>query len=119
MSEASKRKEKPKWAIEKLKLDNARKLSGIYFIDPGDGEFKDIMKKRVKSWKIRGYPQRLAKFNEISTGGLVALKRSARQNTPALSRPINLRGSAWKDLFTSITKIILQKRNGFIESLVS
>ena len=53
MSEASKRKEKPKWAIEKLKLDNARKLSGIYLIDPDDGEFKDIMKKRVKSWKFR------------------------------------------------------------------
>ena len=28
------RKEKQKWAIGKLKLDNARKLRGIYFIDP-------------------------------------------------------------------------------------
>ena len=40
MSEASKRKEKQKWAIEKPKLDNARKLRGIYFIDPDDEEFK-------------------------------------------------------------------------------
>ena len=44
MSDASKRKEKQKCAIEKPKLDNARRLRGIYFIDPKDGEFKDIMK---------------------------------------------------------------------------
>ena len=43
MSEASKRKEKQKWAIEKPKLDNARKLR-IYFIDPADEEFNEIMK---------------------------------------------------------------------------
>ena len=29
-----------KWAIEKPKLDNARKLRGIYFSDPADDEFK-------------------------------------------------------------------------------
>ena len=44
MSDASKRKEKQKWATEKPKVDNARRLSGIYFIDPKDKEFKDIMK---------------------------------------------------------------------------
>ena len=45
MSDASKRKKKQKWAIEKPRLDNARRLRGIYFIDLEDGEFKDIMKK--------------------------------------------------------------------------
>ena len=44
MSDASRRKEKQKWAIEKPQLENARRLRGIYFIDPGDEEFKDIMK---------------------------------------------------------------------------
>ena len=44
MSDASKRREKQKWTFEKPKLDNARRLRGIYFIDPEDGEFKDIMK---------------------------------------------------------------------------
>ena len=34
MLEASKRRENQKWTIEKPKLDNARKLCGIYFIDP-------------------------------------------------------------------------------------
>ena len=44
MLEASKRREKQKRAIEKPKRDTARKLRGIYFIDPADEEFKDIMK---------------------------------------------------------------------------
>ena len=36
--------EKHKWAIDKPKLDNARRLREIYFIDPEDMEFKDIIK---------------------------------------------------------------------------
>ena len=31
MSDATKRKEKQKWAIEKPKLDNARRLRGIFY----------------------------------------------------------------------------------------
>ena len=41
MSDASKRKEKQKWAIEKPKLDKAKRLRGISFIDPEDKEFKE------------------------------------------------------------------------------
>ena len=37
-------KERQKWAIEKPKLDNARRLRGIYFIDPEDKEFKETIK---------------------------------------------------------------------------
>ena len=44
MSDASKRKEKPKWTIQKPKLDNARKLRLIYFIVPEDEECEEIMK---------------------------------------------------------------------------
>ena len=36
--------EAKKWSHEKTKLDNARKLRGIYFIDPEDKEFKEIIK---------------------------------------------------------------------------
>ena len=43
-SDPSKRKEKQKWAIEKPKLDNARRLHGIYVIDPKDEEFKAIIR---------------------------------------------------------------------------
>ena len=44
VSDAAKRKEEQKWAIEKPKVDNVRSLRGIYFIDPEDEEFKRIMK---------------------------------------------------------------------------
>ena len=37
-------KHQQKWAIEKPKLDNARRLRGIYFIDAEDKEFKEIIK---------------------------------------------------------------------------
>ena len=36
MGKNAKLKEKQKWAEEKIHLDNARKLGGIYFIDPED-----------------------------------------------------------------------------------
>ena len=47
MSDASTRKEKQKWTIEKPKLDNARKFRGIYF-DPEDEELKETMKNARK-----------------------------------------------------------------------
>ena len=37
-------KERQKWSHEKLHLDNARKLRGIYFIDREDKEFKETIK---------------------------------------------------------------------------
>ena len=43
MSEAAQRKEKQKWATEQPKLDNARRLHGIYFIDPADAESKETI----------------------------------------------------------------------------
>ena len=36
MSDAAKKESKQKWAIEKPKLDDARKLGGIFFIEPDD-----------------------------------------------------------------------------------
>ena len=44
MYDASKRKAKQKFAIEKPKLDNARKLRSIFFIEPEDENFKHIIK---------------------------------------------------------------------------
>ena len=41
-------KEKQKWSEEKIHLDNARKLRGIYFIDPEDKEFKETIKNARK-----------------------------------------------------------------------
>ena len=52
MSDASKREEKHKWVIEEPKLDNARRLRGIYIINPKDEEFKDLMKNARRKLEI-------------------------------------------------------------------
>ena len=41
MGKNAKLKEKQKWSHEKLHLDNARKLRGIFFIDPEDKDFEE------------------------------------------------------------------------------
>ena len=48
MGKNAKLKEKQKSSIEKLHLDNARKLRGIYIIDPEDKEFKETIKNARK-----------------------------------------------------------------------
>ena len=44
----AKLKEKHKWSDEKPKLDNARRLRGIYFIDFEDRKFKETIKNARK-----------------------------------------------------------------------
>ena len=51
MGKHAKLKEKQKWSEEKLHLDNARKLRGIYFIDPEDTEFKETIKNARKEFE--------------------------------------------------------------------
>ena len=48
MGKNAKLKEKQKWSEEKVHLDNARKLRGIYFIDPEDKEYKETIKNARK-----------------------------------------------------------------------
>ena len=51
-SDAAKSKAKQKWAIEKPKLDNARQMRGIFFIEPEDEEFKHTMKNARRKLEI-------------------------------------------------------------------
>ena len=52
MSKNAKLREKHKWTFEKPKLDNASRLRGIYFIDPEDMAFEEIIKKmQEENWK--------------------------------------------------------------------
>ena len=48
MGKHAKLKEKQKWSEEKIHLENARKLRGIYFTDPEDKEFKETIKNARK-----------------------------------------------------------------------
>ena len=52
MSDAAQRKEKQKWAIEKPKLDNARRLRGIYFTDPAHAEFKETIQNARRKLEV-------------------------------------------------------------------
>ena len=48
MGKNAKLKERQKWSNEKLHVENARKLLGIYFIDPAEKEFKETIKNARK-----------------------------------------------------------------------
>ena len=52
MSDAAKKNAKHRWAIEKPKLDNARQLRGIFFIEPNDEEFKLTMKAARRKLEV-------------------------------------------------------------------
>ena len=73
MGKHAKLKEKQKWSHEKLHLDNARKLRGIYFIDPEDKEFKETIKNARKKLEIPvapAMPCKVSKNNQNwATGG--------------------------------------------------
>ena len=64
MGKNAKLKEKQKWAIEKRKLDNARRLRGIYFIDPENKEFKEAIRnarKKLETPMAPGMPCKTCK----------------------------------------------------------
>ena len=75
ISDAAKSKAKQKWAIETPKLDNARRLRGIFFIEPNDEEFKQ---------------QCLVKHQQIAAEKLAAVLGNARSNLLVLLMPTNL-----------------------------
>ena len=64
MGKHAKLEEKQKWSEEKLHLENARKLRGIYFIDPEDKEFKETIKnarKKLETSVAPAMPCKIAK----------------------------------------------------------
>ena len=52
MSDATKKKARQRWAIEKPKLDNARQLRRIFFIEPNDEGFKLAMKAARRKLEV-------------------------------------------------------------------
>ena len=67
------------WAIEKRQIDNARQLTGIYYMDLDDMEFKDTMKNaRKKVGKCRWHPPCLAQL-PLSMRRLAAKKDNSRR----------------------------------------
>ena len=65
----AKLKEKHKWSNEKPKLDSARKLRGIHFIDPEDKEFKETIKNARKNLETQMAPAMPCKTSKKSKHG--------------------------------------------------
>ena len=65
---SAKLKEKQKWSNEKLHQDNARKLRGIYFIEPEGEEFKETIKNARKKLETSVAPAMPCKIMKKSCG---------------------------------------------------
>ena len=68
MGKNAKLKERQKWSHEKRHLDNARKLRGIYFIDPEDKEFKETIKNARKKLETSVAPAMPCKIMKKKCG---------------------------------------------------
>ena len=68
-------KEKQKGSNEKLHLENARKLRGIYFINPEDTEFKETIKNALKKLETSVAPAMPCKImKDCGSGGSNKIK---------------------------------------------
>ena len=70
MGKNAKLKERQKWSHEKPQLDNARKLRGIYFIDPEDKEFKETINNARKKLETPVAPAMPCKISKNSQNGV-------------------------------------------------
>ena len=76
MGKHAKLKEKQKWSNEKLHLENARKLRGVYFIDTEEKEFKETIKnarKKLETSVAPAMPCKIMKKN-CGSGGSNKIK---------------------------------------------
>ena len=80
----AKLKEKQKWSEEKIHLDNARKLRGIFFLDP-DKEFKETIKNARKKLETSVAPAMPCKIMKNCGVDLTKI----RQNLRAFWKPMN------------------------------
>ena len=78
MGKNAKLKEKQKWSNEKLHLENARKLRGIYFIDPEDKEFKETIKNARKKLETPMAPAMPCKIMKKNCGSGASNKIKTR-----------------------------------------
>ena len=75
MGKHAKLKEKQKWSEERIHLENARKLRGIYFIDPEDTEFMETIKNARKKLETSVAPAMPCKITKnCGSGGSNKIK---------------------------------------------
>ena len=92
MGKNAKLKEKQKWSNEKLHLENARKLRGIYFIDPEDKGFKETIKNARRKLETPMAPIKL------------------KQELRVFWKLVNQQDCVWENHCQIIMRIILRER---------
>ena len=106
MGKNAKLKEKQKWSEEKIHLENARKLRGIYFIHPEDTEFKETIKNARKKLETSVAPAMPCKI--MKNCGVYPIK--FKQNLRVFWKLMNLQECVWEIRYRIITKTILQEK---------
>ena len=100
-------KEKQKWSHEELHLENARKLRGIYFIDPEDKEFKDTIKNARKKLETPVAPAMPCKIMKKCGSG--ASNKTKKQDLRVFWRLINPKDCVWEK-YQIIMKTMMQEK---------
>ena len=108
MGKHAKLKEKQKWSHEKLHLENAPKLRGIYFIDPEDKEFKETIKNARKKLETSVALAMPCKIMKKIVGVMDPTK--LKQNLRVFWKLMNLRDCVWEIRYRIIIKTILREK---------
>ena len=99
----AKLKEKHKWSNEQPKLDNARRLRGIYFIDPKDKEFRETLKNAGKKLETPMAPAMPCKTSKKCKHGETRGKTNDIKSKLAW-KPANPHDCGWKNLHQIIMR---------------
>ena len=110
MGKNAKLKEKHKWSNEKLHLENARKLRGIYFIDPEDEEFKETIKNARKKLETPMAPAMLCKIIKSNKNCGSGASIKSKQNLRVFWKLVNLQDCVWENDCRHIMKTISQEK---------
>ena len=108
MGKHAKLKEKQKWSEEKLHLENARKLRGIYFIDPEDTEFKETIKNARKKLETSVAPAMPCKIMKNCGSG--ASNKIQKKNLRVFWKLVNPQECVWEIRYRIIMKTILHEK---------
>ena len=92
--------------MKKLHLDNARKLRGIYFIDPEDKEFKETIKNARKKLETSVALAMPCKVLKIFNCGSNKIKTNLR----VFWKVMNPQECVWETRYRIIMKTILQEK---------
>ena len=114
MGKNAKLKEQQKWSNEKIHLENARKLRGIYFIDPEEKEFKETIKNARKKLETSVAPAMPCKImKNCGSGG----PDKNKTKLACILEADNLQECVWEIRYRIIMKTILQEKEQFIAAL--